>query len=105
MEVEPEFECTCWRRQIGAGQRKAKQLTKPELGHFKAAGVPLKQHLAEFPVTEDAILPVGAEVSVRHFRPGQYVDIAGITTGKGFQVRTDFPALKFSVESSNRLVG
>jgi ribosomal protein L3 len=72
--------------QIGAGQRKAKQLTKPELGHFKAAGVPLKQHLAEFPVTEDAILPVGTELTVRHFQPGQYVDIAGITTGKGFQV-------------------
>lgn len=74
--------------QIGAGQRKAKQLTKPELGHFKAAGVPLKQHLAEFPVTEDGILPVGTEISVRHFTPGQYVDIAGITTGKGFQVGT-----------------
>ncbi|XP_024361706.2 large ribosomal subunit protein uL3m [Physcomitrium patens] len=71
--------------QIGAGQRKPKQLTKPELGHFRAAGVPLKQHLAEFPVTEDALLPLGTELSVRHFRPGQYVDIAGITTGKGFQ--------------------
>ncbi|CAK9211834.1 unnamed protein product [Sphagnum troendelagicum] len=71
--------------QIGAGQKKAKQLTKPELGHFKAAGVPLKRHLAEFPVTEDALLPVGTEISVRHFQPGQYVDITGITTGKGFQ--------------------
>jgi large subunit ribosomal protein L3 len=78
-----------WVFQIGAGQRKAKQLTKPELGHFKAAGVPLKEQLAEFPVTEDAILPVGTEISVRHFRPGQYVDIAGITTGKGFQVGTN----------------
>lgn len=85
--------CNFLRRQIGAGQRKAKQLTKPELGHFKAAGVPLKQHLAEFPVTEDGILPLGTEISVRHFRPGQYVDIAGITTGKGFQVGTNLPSL------------
>lgn len=83
--------------QIGAGQRKPKQLTKPELGHFRAAGVPLKQHLAEFPVTEDALLPLGTELSVRHFRPGQYVDIAGITTGKGFQVGTNSIALAIHV--------
>ncbi|KAJ7256883.1 hypothetical protein O6H91_08G018900 [Diphasiastrum complanatum] len=71
--------------QVGAGQKKAKQLTLPELGHFRAADVPLKRKLTEFPVTEDALLPVGTPITVRHFLPGQYVDIAGITTGKGFQ--------------------
>eukprot|EP01018_Ginkgo_biloba_P023151 Gb_28367 [translate_table: standard] len=71
--------------QIGAGQKKAKQLTKPMVGHFRGQGVPLKRKLREFPVSEDALLPVGTPITVRHFLPGQYVDIIGITRGKGFQ--------------------
>ncbi|XP_065879899.1 large ribosomal subunit protein uL3m [Euphorbia lathyris] len=71
--------------QIGYGHKKAKHLTKPEVGHFRAQDVPLKRKLREFPVTEDALLPVGTSISVRHFVPGQFVDIAGITKGKGFQ--------------------
>ncbi|KAM5568536.1 hypothetical protein ABKV19_016208 [Rosa sericea] len=71
--------------QIGCGQKKAKHLTKPEVGHFRAQGVPLKRKLREFPVTEDALLPVGMSIGVRHFVPGQYVDVTGITRGKGFQ--------------------
>lgn len=46
----------------------------------------MKRKLIEFRVTEDALLPVGTSLNVRHFVPGQYVDIAGITKGKGFQV-------------------
>ncbi|KAJ4757271.1 50S ribosomal protein L3 [Rhynchospora pubera] len=71
--------------QVGAGQKKEKHLTKPELGHFRAMGVPLKRKLKEFPVTEDALLPVGTPISVRHFLPGQYVDVTAISRGKGFQ--------------------
>ncbi|XP_072985240.1 large ribosomal subunit protein uL3m [Typha latifolia] len=71
--------------QIGAGQKKEKHLTKPEVGHFRAQGVPLKRKLREFPVTEDALLPVGTPITVRHFVPGQYVDVTGISRGKGFQ--------------------
>lgn len=56
------------------------------MGHFRAQGVPMKRKLREFPVTEDALLPVGTSIGVRHFVPGQYVDITGITKGKGFQV-------------------
>lgn len=37
-------------------------------------------------MTEDALLPVGTQITVRHFIPGQYVDVTGITRGKGFQV-------------------
>ncbi|RWR88033.1 50S ribosomal protein L3-2, chloroplastic [Cinnamomum micranthum f. kanehirae] len=70
--------------QIGCGQKKEKHLTKPEMGHFRAQGVPLKRKLREFPVTEDALLPLGTPITVRHFVPGQYVDITGITRGKGF---------------------
>ena len=61
-------------------------MTKPEVGHFRAQGVPMKRKLQEFRVTEDALLPVGTSLNVRHFVPDQYVDITGITKGKGFQV-------------------
>ncbi|KAJ7980476.1 50S ribosomal protein l3 [Quillaja saponaria] len=80
----PEKEGIC-ALQIGCGQKKEKHLTKPEVGHFRAQGVPMKRKLREFPVTEDALLPVGTSIGVRHFVPGQYVDVAGITRGKGFQ--------------------
>lgn len=71
--------------QVGCSHKKPKHLTKPEVGHFRAQGVPLKRKLKEFPVTEDALLPVGTSINVRHFVPGQYVDVTGITKGKGFQ--------------------
>ncbi|RYQ86345.1 hypothetical protein Ahy_B10g106017 [Arachis hypogaea] len=45
----------------------------------------MKRKLRDFPVTEDALLPIGTSLNVRHFVPGQYVDITGITKGKGFQ--------------------
>ncbi|KAH6831798.1 ribosomal protein L3 plastid [Perilla frutescens var. hirtella] len=80
----PENEGFC-ALQIGCGQKKEKHLRKPEVGHFRAQGVPMKRKLREFPVTEDALLPVGMSLDVRHFVPGQYVDVAGITKGKGFQ--------------------
>ncbi|KAH6777746.1 ribosomal protein L3 plastid [Perilla frutescens var. hirtella] len=80
----PEKEGFC-ALQIGCGQKKEKHLRKPEVGHFRAQGVPMKRKLREFPVTEDALLPVGMSLDVRHFVPGQYVDVTGITKGKGFQ--------------------
>ena len=46
-------------------------------------------------MTEDALLPVGTSLNVRHFVPGQYVDITGITKGKGFQVF--FPSFMFNI--------
>ncbi|KAK3011959.1 hypothetical protein RJ639_012541 [Escallonia herrerae] len=71
--------------QIGCGQKKEKHLSRPEVGHFRAQGVPMKRKLREFPVTEDGLLPLGTSLGVRHFVPGQYVDVTGITRGKGFQ--------------------
>jgi large subunit ribosomal protein L3 len=71
--------------QLGAGTAKAKNLTKPERGHFGKAQVEPKARLAEFRVAEDAILDVGAELSADHYVAGQIVDIQGVTQGKGFQ--------------------
>ncbi|XP_057805379.1 50S ribosomal protein L3-2, mitochondrial-like isoform X4 [Salvia miltiorrhiza] len=66
-------------------KKKEKHLREPEVGHFRAQGVPMKRKLREFPVTEDALLPVGTTLDIRHFVPGKHVDVTGITKGKGFQ--------------------
>ncbi|WOL01216.1 hypothetical protein Cni_G09930 [Canna indica] len=58
---------------IGAGQKKEKHLTKPEVGHFREQGVPLKRKVKEFPVIEGALLPDGTQITVRHFVPGQSI--------------------------------
>lgn len=71
--------------QVGAGLVKLKRVTKPLMGHFAKAGVEPKHVLHEFRVSRDCMLPVGYEISARHFLPGQYLDITGISTGKGFQ--------------------
>jgi len=70
--------------QLGAGSAKAKNLSKPERGHFGKAEVEPKARLVEFRVADDALLDVGAELSADHFVAGQYVDVSGQTQGKGF---------------------
>jgi large subunit ribosomal protein L3 len=70
--------------QLGAGSAKAKNLSKPERGHFGKAEVEPKARIAEFRVAEDALLDVGAEISAAHYVAGQLVDIQGVTQGKGF---------------------
>jgi large subunit ribosomal protein L3 len=70
--------------QIGAGTAKAKNVTKPMRGHFAKANVTPKAKLAEFRVSEDALLDPGTALSVEHFVVGQYVDVCGTSIGKGF---------------------
>ncbi len=70
--------------QLGAGRAKVKNTTKPMRGHFAKAKVEPKRRLAEFRVSADALLEVGAELSAAHFVPGQRVDVTGTSIGKGF---------------------
>ena len=70
--------------QLGAGSAKAKNVAKPQRGHFGKAEVEPKAVVAEFRVTEENLLDVGAELSADHFVAGQLVDIQGRTQGKGF---------------------
>jgi large subunit ribosomal protein L3 len=70
--------------QLGVGSAKTKNVSKPLRGHFAKAKVEPKAQLAEFRVSEDALLEVGAEISAAHFVPGQYVDVVGTSIGKGF---------------------
>ncbi|MBV8091383.1 MAG: 50S ribosomal protein L3 [Alphaproteobacteria bacterium] len=70
--------------QLGVGTVKIKNVTKPQRGHFAKAKVEPKARLAEFRVSEEAVLPVGAEITAEHFVPGQFVDVVGVSIGKGF---------------------
>src|SRR5207253_2532387 len=63
---------------------KAKNVAKPQRGAFGKAKVEPKAKIVEFRVAEDALLDVGATITADHFIAGQYVDIQGITQGKGF---------------------
>ena len=70
--------------QLGAGSRKVKNVSKAERGRFAAAKVEPKRKIAEFRVSEDAMIPVGAEITADHFVVGQFVDVTGTSIGKGF---------------------
>ena len=70
--------------QLGAGKAKAKNVAKPQRAAFGKAEVEPKAKVAEFRVADDALLDVGAHISADHFIPGQLVDVAGVTQGKGF---------------------
>src|ERR1700744_5424979 len=70
--------------QLGVGKAKVKNVSQGQRGHYAKAKVEPKAKLVEFRVSPDALLEVGAELSVAHFVPGQFVDVVGITKGRGF---------------------
>jgi len=71
--------------QLGAGAKKPKNTSKAMRGHFAKAEVEPKRELAEFRVSEDMLIDVGAEITADHFLAGQKIDVTGVTVGKGFQ--------------------
>ena len=70
--------------QLGSGSRKSVYLPKAERGQFAVAKVEPKRKVAEFRVSEDSLIPVGAEIQADHFVVGQFVDVTGTSVGKGF---------------------
>lgn len=96
--------------QLGAGVPKIKRLTKAERGHFAVAKVEPKRKLKEFRVSPDNVIPVGAEITVDHFVPGQFVDVTATSMGKGFaggMKRWNFGGLRAThgVSISHRSIG
>jgi len=69
---------------VGCGATNIKKVNKPMLGHYLKASVEPKRHLKEFKITEENMLPVGYQLSVRHFTPGQFVDIQSVSIDKNF---------------------
>ncbi|MDO6965888.1 50S ribosomal protein L3 [Rhizobium alvei] len=70
--------------QLGAGVAKVKNVSKAMRGNFALAQVEPKAKLAEFRVTPENMIDVGAELAATHFVPGQLVDVTGTSIGKGF---------------------
>ncbi|MGB0907793.1 MAG: 50S ribosomal protein L3 [Maricaulaceae bacterium] len=70
--------------QLGAGEAKPKRVSKAERERFAKANVTPKMKLCEFRVAEDNMIEVGSVLNAEHFVPGQKVDVAGVTVGKGF---------------------
>jgi large subunit ribosomal protein L3 len=96
--------------QLGAGAKKAKNTTAPLRGHFAKALVEPKSELAEFRVSAENLIEVGAELTADHFIPGQKVDVQGVTIGKGFaggMKRWNFGGLRAThgVSLSHRSLG
>ena len=96
--------------QLGAGQAKAKNVSKAERGQYAVAKVEPKRHVAEFRVDADNIIEVGATLKADHFSEGQLVDVTGTSIGKGFaggMKRWNFGGLRAShgVSVSHRSIG
>ena len=87
-----------------------KNVSKAQRGHFAKAQVEPTKKIAEFRVTKDALLEVGAELSAEHFIAGQFVDVTGTSIGKGFaggMKRWNFGGLRAThgVSVSHRSIG
>jgi large subunit ribosomal protein L3 len=96
--------------QLGAGVRKVQRANKADRGYFAVAKVEPKRKLTEFRVDDDGLIPVGAEITADHFVVGQYVDVTGTSTGKGFaggMKRWNFAGLRAThgVSISHRSIG
>lgn len=70
--------------QLGVGTRKVKSMSRAARGHFAVANVEPKRRLAEFRVSSENLIDVGAEITADHFVEGQFVDVSGTSIGKGF---------------------
>ena len=70
--------------QLGFDDKAEKRATKAELGHFKKAGTAPKKRVVEFQGFEDTY-KLGDTITVDYFTEGEFVDVTGISKGKGFQ--------------------
>lgn len=70
--------------QVGYGFIPKQYLTQSELGHLKKSDIPALKYLKEFQVNDSGNFNIGQILSVNLFKPGQIIDVAGKSNGKGF---------------------
>ena len=70
--------------QIGFGTNKESRFTKPLLGQFKKRNLPPSRHLKEFRLEDASAYAMGQTVDAALFAKGEYVDVQGVTKGRGF---------------------
>jgi len=73
--------------QLGFLEKKESRTNRPEMGHFKAAGTSPKKVVREIRLNpeEEAGFQVGQELKADIFSAGDFVDVVGVSKGKGFQ--------------------
>lgn len=71
--------------QLGYGERKEKHTSKAQQGHFKKSGATPKRILQEVRVEDAAPFQVGQTLTVENLKDVTWVDVTGVTKGKGFQ--------------------
>ena len=84
---------------LGAGSVKAKNCNKSLRGQFSISKVEPKRKLKEFRVSQDNLIDIGKEINASHYVEGQYVDVSGLSIGKGFagaMKRHNFSGLRAS---------
>ena len=71
--------------QVAFDDKKEKNTPKPMLGHFKKANTTPKREIAEFKKDNGEVVKLGDVITVDTFSNDRWVDVTGITKGKGFQ--------------------
>lgn len=71
--------------QLGFDDKRKKLTNKPDLGRFKKAGVDPKKFVKELKVRDPGGYKVGQKIEADMFDQGDFVDVTGISSGKGFQ--------------------
>jgi large subunit ribosomal protein L3 len=74
--------------QVGFGARREKNLTRPVVGHYKKAKLPVRSMLREFKVDDTTAYEAGQELKVDQFEVGKRVDVVATSIGRGFQGTT-----------------
>ena len=74
--------------QVGFGDKREKNLTKPVVGHYKKAKLPVRAMLKEFRVEDSSAYSTGQEITVEQFELGKRVDVVATSIGRGFQGTT-----------------
>ncbi|GAA3690794.1 50S ribosomal protein L3 [Microlunatus aurantiacus] len=69
--------------QLGFGAVKAKQVTKPDAGHFAKADVTPRKHLVELRTNDASEYALGQELTAEVFEAAEVVDVTGVSKGKG----------------------
>lgn len=70
--------------QLGFGTNKESRYTRPLLGQYKKRNLPPSRHLKEFRIADSSGFQVGQTIKAELFAKGEYVDVRGVTKGRGF---------------------
>lgn len=70
--------------QVGFGDVRQKAVTKPMAGHYGKAGVAPRKYVRELRLEDTTLFEVGQEIKADVFAEGEWVDISGVSRGKGF---------------------